>query len=1106
MPTRQQSSGFIASILCVLLLAGPAGAQTQEPAQPAPTEIGALEVGKSVEQSIKGGEAHRYTIRLEAGQFLKATVEQKGVDVAVALLGPDGKPVLEVDSPNGANGPEPVIAVGESGGVYMLEVKTLDPSDKGGNYEARVDEVRTATEKDRDLVEATKLYGDSAVMQSQGRSREALPVAARALELYEKAIGPEHPDLATPLLNLGDLYREAGAFAKAEPLYMRALALDERFSGPQHPNVATSLNNLARLYVEQGEYAKAEPLFVRSLAIAEKALGPEHPYVATSLHNLASLYVFESQYTKAEPFFRRALAIYEKVLGPEHPDVAGTLTSLALLYHDRGEYAKAESLYGRGLAIREKAFGPEHPTVGNSLANLGGLYRDGGQFAKAESFFVRALAIQEKVLGVEHPYVANALHNLAGLYVDQGKYEKAEPLSMRALAILERTFGPDHPDVATAVQNLANLYYDQGQYEKAEPLYVRSLTIREKALGPEHPDVGVSLNNLATLYRNQGQDAKVEPLLIRSLAIYEKSLGLSHQSTARALGNLAMYCAATGRVAEAVEGQSRANRVRERDLSRNLVAGSERAKLQYLEVSAGELDQTLSLQTRLAPRDPKALSMAMEIVLQRKGRGLDAMTDSIETLRRHAAPQDHALLDDLADARQQLARVTLAGSDRAQIELHRATLAALETRVEKLEAQVSSRSTEFRAVLAPVTLDSVRAAIPTDATLVEFVVYRPVDPKVLRDKPYGAPRYVAYVVSRNGEMSWADLGEAAQIDSAVAELRGALSDSKRRDTRQLARQLDELVMRPVRRLTGSTKHLLIAPDGALNLIPFAALVDERGRYLVEAHELTYLSSGRDLLRLAANSIPREKALVVADPAYGDAALAANADSREIMLKKAEAGAASVDFGVVRFAPLANTEAEAVALGALLPGSSVLTGEVATEAALKSAKAPKILHVATHGYFLPDLGVGEQRKIENPLLRSGLALAGANARKSGEDDGVLTALEVAGLDLWGTKLVVLSACETGVGEVKTGDGVYGLRRALVLAGSESQVISLWKVSDRATRDLMVAFYRGLLAGQGRTDALRRVQLQMLRTPATRHPFYWASFIQSGAWSPLDGKLP
>lgn len=146
-----------------------------------------------------------------------------------------------------------------------------------------------------------------------------------------------------------------------------------------------------------------------------------------------------------------------------------------------------------------------------------------------------------------------------------------------------------------------------------------------------------------------------------------------------------------------------------------------------------------------------------------------------------------------------------------------------------------------------------------------------------------------------------------------------------------------------------------------------------------------------------------------------------------------------------------------------------------------------------------------RKIENPLLRSGLALAGANRRQSGEEDGILTALEASGLDLWGTKLVVLSACETGIGEVKTGEGVYGLRRALVMAGAETQVMSLWKVDDEATKNLMVGYYKRLLAGEGRSEALRQVQLAMLKSPATAHPFYWASFIASGDWRPLGSGL-
>lgn len=233
-----------------------------------------------------------------------------------------------------------------------------------------------------------------------------------------------------------------------------------------------------------------------------------------------------------------------------------------------------------------------------------------------------------------------------------------------------------------------------------------------------------------------------------------------------------------------------------------------------------------------------------------------------------------------------------------------------------------------------------------------------------------------------------------------------------------------------------------------------------------------------------------------------------------------------------------TAGEAQALGTILSGVTTLTGARATEAALKRVSGPRVLHVATHGFFLTDqsaLAAQDARGIklgkegpaapagENVLLRSGLALAGANARRSdGGEDGILTALEAAGLDLWGTKLVVLSACETGLGEVKNGDGVYGLRRALVLAGSESQVMTLWQVSDEATRDLMVSFYKRLRDGEGRTEALRRVQLEMLKGGAVAgganrglgggglviksadrsHPYYWAAFIQSGDWRPMN----
>src|SRR5262249_18486554 len=287
-----------------------------------------------------------------------------------------------------------------------------------------------------------------------------------------------------------------------------------------------------------------------------------------------------------------------------------------------------------------------------------------------------------------------------------------------------------------------------------------------------------------------------------------------------------------------------------------------------------------------------------------------------------------------------------------------------------------------------------------------------------------------------------------------------------------------------------------------------------------------LTSGRDLLRLQVPRQSKSEPLIVADPAFDTIAgaetqLAANI--RHPSTRQQTSGPLN-NFSESYFEPLPETGREARAIKGLMPQATVLTKDQAIEAALKKVRAPSILHIATHGFFLQDEeasvektrglsffgGASDLRgnnwaaKIENPLLRSGLALAGINQHKAGDDDGALTALEAAGMDLWGTKLVVLSACDTGVGEVKNGEGVYGLRRALVLAGSESQVMSLWKISDYVTRLLMTDYYTGLKQGQGRSEALRQVQLKMLRSKGRRHPFYWASFIQSGEWANLDGQ--
>jgi CHAT domain-containing protein/Tfp pilus assembly protein PilF len=870
--------------------------------------------------------------------------------------------------------------------------------------------------------------------------------------------------------------RSAGRYSEAIPLAQKVLEIVEKQLGPEDPNTANVLEGLAGLYHATGAYGQAEPLYRRALALREKAMGPEHPDTAASLYSLAELYRGMGIYAQAEPLVQRALAIREKVLGPEHPDTAASLYLLAMLHYETAAYAQAEPLYQRALAIQEKTLGPEHSDTATSLSALANLYQAMGLYAKAEPLYQRALAVQEKTLGPEHPRTARALNNLADLYRTTGAYAKAEPLYQRALSITEKVLGPEHPDTATVLNNLARLYEDTRAYGKAEPLYQRALAIQEKTLGPEHPRTAVALNNLAVFYWANGD-------LSRARLFF-----------------------------------SRAQLIEERNLSSFFLAGSESRKHAYLAQMLGKTSSNISLSLILPDRQAKALGL--HGVLTTKGRVLDAMSESTARVRASVKPEDRAIVEELITVAQQRSTLTYQGIGNLKPEVYRQRLQALVARQEQLETDLSTRSAEFRQQATLITLPAVQAAIPKGAALIEWYRYHPVDPKAKDPQSrWGKPepRYVAYVLTREAEPVVVDVGEAGAIEQLVHDFRTGLSDRTSTYVKDVAKELYETLYKPLQQHVGDAKHLLISPDGALNLLPYAALLDERGTYLGSKKEITYLTSGRDLLRFESSSGEKGETVIVADPDYGKAAaVVAKGEISEPSKRSAE-----LDRGGMDFKPLPGTAEEAKTLKALLKVSDdhMLTQANATEEQFKQLHGPRILHVATHGFFLKDnelpaealkpVGFSQDHAPvplrENPLLRSGLALAGANQRRSGEkDDGILTAAEVAQMDLRGTQLVVLSACETGVGDVQNGEGVYGLRRALVLAGAETQVTSLWKVADEATKDLMVDYYQRLLKGEGRSEALRNAQLTLMKSKDRSHPYYWAAFVPIGDWRPLAEK--
>ena len=556
---------------------------------------------------------------------------------------------------------------------------------------------------------------------------------------------------------------------------------------------------------------------------------------------------------------------------------------------------------------------------------------------------------------------------------------------------------------------------------------------------------------------------------------------------------------------------------------------TEREQKAYLETLKTSQDLILSLHLQHLPTNPQSSRVALTTILRRKGQILDTLSNRLQRLRADASPADRQKLEQLSQLYTQLTNLYNKGLGNLTPEAYRQQVQTLESQIEQLQKQLAQDLPELSP--QPVTLEAIQALIPQDAVLIEFFRYQPFNPKAKPGERYGESRYAAYVLRPgNGDPVGIDLGEAAAIDQRLGFFRQNLTDPT--STNQLSQSskiVYQAVFQPLTPYLGNATHLLISPDSHLNLIPFAALQNPQGQYLLEGYEITALSSGRDLVRYQTHYATQEPPVIIAHPNYNgssdpQAAQLIAQGNRGItqvsaITNSTPAALPSSSVEQIRsvgvpfpWSDLPGTEREGSLIAPKLARVVVLKGNQATEGAIKVLRSPAVLHLATHGFFLP--GGGED---QNPLVRSGLILTGANlqdSRQNNGEDGVLTALEVSGLDLRGTSLVVMSACDTGKGDVSNGEGVYGLRRAFTLAGAESQLFSLWSVNDWATQALLTRYYDYVLAGRGRSDAWRQTQLDMLRgnleidpqgvqsITDTAHPNYWAAFVPSGNWEPLE----
>jgi len=988
--------------------------------------------------------------------------------------------------------------------------------------------------------------GLGSLYQAQGNFAKALELYDSSLAIREKAFGPDHPEVANTLNGLASLCRDRGDYARAVRLYGRSLSILEKEPEQDHAAVSATLDGLAQALQTQGDFPRALSLYERSLKIVEQTLGAEDPQVAIGLNNLAEFYREQANFEKALALYQRSLQISKKALNFNHPETATTLNNLALLYQKRGDYAEALRLFQQSLEIRERLLGDQHTDVAASLGNIGRLYRELGDIPQALSMHRRSLAVMENAFSGDHSYVAQALMDL-GITLDYGA-TSSESISLyrRALAMRERVFGQIHPEVADSLDTLGSTLEAAGNYAEALPLLERSLEIRRQCFGETHARVAETLAGMGILYQRLRDFQKAEALYERSLDIAEKTLGTNSPTASAILENSAVLAVSSGKTRQGVVMfQKWFSRWRFRQAS-ELSTLPEK----YAFLSATDNLDAISRLHSVGAADRESIPVCANQLAFGKA-FLEEVQAAQTALEADPQVATHNLREQHQDLQMQLVRLSESGLPLNEREAKRLEL---QNNLGDTESRLAERSKLVAQAIRErnQTLTEIARTLPRQSVLVDFINYTRYDFRTITNL-WKEHRYAAYLTfpltteSTNLVVERIDLGEASVIDAAVSTVMRRMSAGqyRARDLKAAIEDLDRLVYAPLAQHLTNVSHLIVCPDGQLNLLPFEML-RHNGRYLIEDKTISYVTSGREVLRLAQ---PRDSAattsapLVMGNPDFDldlggnrrELALANGAQSSPLnvspesqsLLTSAATRMLSRDFrGNLYFTALPGAELEATNVAMALGSETILRiGPDARESELKQTKSPRVLHLATHGFFLPDqerqhpdradtpfaMASDQPWKTsgetwENPMIRCGLALAGANhagaITNAVEEDGILTGLEAALLDLQGTELVILSACDSGSGDVKIGEGVMSLRRAFRIAGAETVLASHWPVDDKATSQLMTEFMRRWQSGESRAEAWRGAQLSLLHSKGTgtdfSDPHFWAAFTLTGDW--------
>ncbi|MDX1946408.1 MAG: CHAT domain-containing tetratricopeptide repeat protein [Pirellulaceae bacterium] len=965
-------------------------------------------------------------------------------------------------------------------------------------------------------------------LQNQAKLSAALDLLKKVLAIRRKALEKDSLDTADTLQRIGLIELELKHNAEAAAALAEAIPAYNREFGEKSPEAAEVAHNLGRALWRAGKLNEAIPAYLQVLAAREPMPGDEIGPFASLVYDVGVLHQRTERPTEAIPYLRRARDLYQQLVGVEHADYALVITTLAQAYRARGDYASAQPLARQALAIRTALWGKDHPETVSARRELAICHHGLHDHAEAERLFRQAIADRENSALADDAELLTDLSNLGLLLVQSDRPVEGEKYLRRALAIGERVHGPDSDHVAVIVDNLS-LACSSSRPEESLRLTERSVALRRKRYGEQHPEYAHGLNNLAYNKQTRGELDEARALFQQAGEIVGRTLGTQHPDHAVMQSNLAAVLILLGREAEATTILAGSVAATRQTIERSLPVLSERQQLAMTRKLRGPLDGLLSV---AAGGEREAA--AYEAVLAWKGAVFSRQRWARVAARNPAAAP---ALKQLQVASNRLATLALeGGANQPQLQSLTQEKERLERELQSALAPADLAELQGKLVL---TVAALQKQLPAEGALVDFFEYEHYAKPVAGDPPgrlKQSRRMLAFVVTPSRPLVRVELGDVEPIAAAIAEWRelfGLARDAA--DGNSPPARLRKLVWEPLAPSLAESKLVLVSPDGPLGRLPLGALPGKTpGTYLLEELTIAIIPVPQQLPGVLGR--PKVEArpdspslLLIGDVDYGGQPGAEQGGTERATIPTA--GGLRWQFG-----PLAGSFAEIAAIERRFRrqfrGGDVLTldRELATEAAFRDeAGTHRWLHIATHGFFAPprlksalEAGSADPSRGSSdgglagyhPGLLSGLALAGANSpAREGQDDGILTALEVAALDLAGIDLAVLSACETGLGEVAGGEGVLGLQRAFQVAGAKTTITSLWKVPDLATSQLMQRFYDNLWEKKlSKVEALREAQLWMLREGVTRGlievpageqkktlpPFFWGAFVLGGDW--------